>query len=201
MDLESLKRASSRAGFAFDRFTQRWSPGENIDWTRPDNDEAFEEWFAGSRVVDRRGRPLTVYHGTHSWFCRFREGRAGGIYFSPYREAALRYGPPLHAFLSFRKILDTINVRRHANLLIHIFNELGGWSFNEEEVESRGGNPYYDDELDYLDQLFDSGFIADQLLTMGYEGILFNTAGYLQRPFPVYVALDPARVWIVRRER
>lgn len=30
-------------------------------------DKAFENWFAGSKVVDEHGAPLVVYHGGSSW--------------------------------------------------------------------------------------------------------------------------------------
>ena len=46
----------------------------------------FDQWFAGSKVVDARGLPLVVYHGTareNPDFRPARGGRLGGIYFAP----------------------------------------------------------------------------------------------------------------------
>jgi hypothetical protein len=37
---------------------------------------AFKAWFAGSKVVDDKGRPLRVYHGTVGNFDTFDQGRA-----------------------------------------------------------------------------------------------------------------------------
>ena len=42
------------------------------------NTPEFKRWFGDSKVVDGRGRPLVVYHGTYTDFSKFR----GGGYFS-----------------------------------------------------------------------------------------------------------------------
>lgn len=62
---------------------------------------AFWRWFADSQVVDERGRPLVMYHGTAAEFDAF-EPSAGdgnvlrGVYFTPDREEALSdYGDRL----------------------------------------------------------------------------------------------------------
>lgn len=49
--------------------------------TSPGRVKAFDRWFAGSRVVNCRGGPLVVYHGTGDDFSIFRE-RGSGIWFS-----------------------------------------------------------------------------------------------------------------------
>ncbi len=52
---------------------------------------AFQRWFGHSRVVDKRGRPLVVYHGsTKGGFTKFRRGGAG-IYFTDCRGVATTY--------------------------------------------------------------------------------------------------------------
>jgi hypothetical protein len=52
---------------------------------------AFQRWFGHSRVVDKRGRPLIVYHGsTKGGFTKFRRGGAG-IYFTDCRGVATTY--------------------------------------------------------------------------------------------------------------
>jgi len=50
---------------------------------------AFQAWFKGSKVVDSRGKPLVVYHGTTADFERFDRSRANpesdfgaGFYFT-----------------------------------------------------------------------------------------------------------------------
>jgi hypothetical protein len=66
----------------------------------PDTD-AFRRWFAGSKVVDSRGRPLVVYHGTAAVFDTFESSQHGtvtdagtlgsGFYFTSLRDAAESY--------------------------------------------------------------------------------------------------------------
>lgn len=52
--------------------------------------EAFKRWFKDSKVVDADGKPLVVYHGTHSSFTEFKPNDAlgGGMFFSPSPEEA-----------------------------------------------------------------------------------------------------------------
>lgn len=53
---------------------------------------AFIDWFGDSKVVDGRGRPRLVYHGTDKRFKTFKVGRSGsfgsGIYFTSNKQSA-----------------------------------------------------------------------------------------------------------------
>lgn len=60
----------------------------------------FKSWFRASKVVDKFGHPLAVYHGTNAGFSAFAPSRLGardpgffgtGFYFTPDREAATEY--------------------------------------------------------------------------------------------------------------
>ena len=57
----------------------------------------FKQWFGDSKVVDKDGKPLVVYHGTKSDFTTFNRGKAGAsdpglvgkaFYFTPSGEQA-----------------------------------------------------------------------------------------------------------------
>lgn len=57
---------------------------------------AFRKWFGDSKVVDRRGQPLVVYHGTdHGGFFEFDFNEVGegqwGFYFTDSRQMAFTY--------------------------------------------------------------------------------------------------------------
>lgn len=56
---------------------------------------AFRKWFGGSKVVDEKGEPLVVYHGTQSNISEFTPSRGGeygsGIYFSDDSASAAKY--------------------------------------------------------------------------------------------------------------
>ena len=61
--------------------------GEIINESREEN---FKRWFNGSKVVDFRGKPLVVYHGTGADFSNFGLGR-GAIYFTDDSSVASLY--------------------------------------------------------------------------------------------------------------
>ena len=50
----------------------------------PPDTQAFKRWFGASKVVDRQGKPLVCYHGTHQNFTAFDNsvGHTGLIFFS-----------------------------------------------------------------------------------------------------------------------
>lgn len=64
--------------------------------------DAFKNWFDGSKVVDKNGEPLVVYHGTDITFEEFESKKAGmgndsgmrgrGFYFSPNEKTSSSYG-------------------------------------------------------------------------------------------------------------
>ena len=66
--------------------------------------ENFEDWFKGSKVVDEKGEPLVVYHGTKDAFTEFDPSRAGqanyvsdeadrvGLHFTTNKDDARAYG-------------------------------------------------------------------------------------------------------------
>lgn len=53
----------------------------------------FRAWFGNSKIVDRHGKPLVVYHGTSARFDRLevRSVQDTGIYFTPDPEYASGY--------------------------------------------------------------------------------------------------------------
>jgi hypothetical protein len=62
----------------------------------------FQQWFGASKVVDDAGRPLVVYHGTHSKFSTFdlaklgsstgAKSAKGGFFFTSNKGLAESYG-------------------------------------------------------------------------------------------------------------
>ncbi len=64
------------------------------------NTPEFKSWFLNSKIVDKNGKPLIVYHGTHRDFTQFQVGAemasdggfyGRGVYFSPNPEMAGDY--------------------------------------------------------------------------------------------------------------
>lgn len=73
--------------------------GEKLDQS-PVESDAFKNWFGGSRVVDEKGAPLRVFHGTKADFSTFDIRKAGasddglagkGFYFTYNPEEASGY--------------------------------------------------------------------------------------------------------------
>lgn len=75
----------------------------------------FKSWFKGSKVVDEKGEPLVVYHGTNKKFTEFKpdhmswESRmsqqGAGFYFADYEGSARGYGKTMPVYLSIKNPL------------------------------------------------------------------------------------------------
>lgn len=56
----------------------------------------FKKWFGKSKVVDDKGKPLIVYHGTNKKFNTFKKSKYGamgsGIYLTTHKEVAEMHG-------------------------------------------------------------------------------------------------------------
>lgn len=107
-ELDMIRQAVNEEGFQFETVTDfldaldRSSRGEGVYGNRggeeqvttfslaaPVKSKAFKAWFGKSKVVDAKGKPLVVYHGTPGDFSVFQRERANpesdfgaGFYFS-----------------------------------------------------------------------------------------------------------------------
>jgi hypothetical protein len=113
----------------------------------------FWNWFNGSKVVDERGRPLVMYHGTSKNFEVFNDtnlknGWLGqGIYFTTNRKFALENGRKLKS--TYLKIVNPFVVN--------------GQSPSDVMFEIKKLYPEADD--------FN---LADILKQKGHDGVYFN---------------------------
>lgn len=74
VDPKTATRKQIRA--ALDEYSQQ---EEAAGYEQADtSSEAFKRWFGDSKVVDAKGRPLVVYHGTPADFEAFDKDRVGG---------------------------------------------------------------------------------------------------------------------------
>jgi hypothetical protein len=55
---------------------------------------AFKDWFSGSKIVDKKGNPRIVYHGTYADFTEFNTGRGDMIFFGD-KSVAGQFGKKL----------------------------------------------------------------------------------------------------------
>jgi hypothetical protein len=73
----------------------------------------FQKWFEGSKVVDEKGQPMVVYHGTRATFDSFQtSGRTNdlGVYVTPSRDFAESFakddGKVLELYARAQKVID-----------------------------------------------------------------------------------------------
>lgn len=153
----------------------------------------FKRWFAGSQVVDEKGRPLMVYHGTGTEISTFEPGRAGAIYFTPRKAHAEGYGPVVHdVYLRIRKLADLTDPRSDAyRLAVKVFNESDGWSWNDDAMEGRR-HPRFDPKKDLTWEIFDSpeNNVDAALLQAGYDGVKLQEYG----GDVSYAVFDPTQI-------
>ncbi len=77
---------------------------------------AFYKWFCDSKVVDEKGRPLVVYHGTNAEFDTFDKSKqkrgfyGQGFYFSNDEETTWHYGKnTIPVYLSIKKPIEGVS--------------------------------------------------------------------------------------------
>ena len=107
------------------------------------NNPNFKEWFGDSKVVDEKGNPLVVYHGTDKEFNIFDESYTAfntdnqgflgrGFYFTTRKEDASQYGNIIKPFyLKADKVLDlrSISYEELSQLLPNLIMKDGiSWS-------------------------------------------------------------------------
>ena len=171
-------------------------------WNRnpnPENEDmAFSIRLGDSTVVDDNGKPLVVYHGTHSVFDTFKPGRAGAMYFSPREDHAKGYGNNVvKAYLRISKLADLTDPNSDAyKLMVKTFNENGGYADNdyvqEQIANGERKDALFDPALDYTWEIFDlpEGGVSQALRDAGYDGVkLEEYGGNIS-----YAVFDPTQI-------
>lgn len=153
----------------------------------------FEQWFRGSKIVDKDGKPLKLYHGTDKYFTSFRlskEGALGkGIYLTPSTERASGYSTdsafgekirggmviPLYA-----SIKNPLVVSEDRNLSVDALVALG--------IDRKKALQMVEKAFEQKGNLF--GQIFNKAISQGYDGIVVYRGNELWE----VVAFDPTQV-------
>lgn len=134
----------------------------------------FYEWFGDSKVVDKQGKPLVVYHGTKAKFDEFNlgfenEGRmlGNGVYLTNSVDKANNYGNILmKPYVSLQNPLN-INSENALKILAKEFKlakkDVQGWF-----------NYYSGDIRATLNRLFREYDLTNKAKEKGYDGIIYN---------------------------
>lgn len=170
----------------------------SADTTSP----AFKAWFGDSKVVDKKGAPRVMYHGTGKTFTEF--GPAS--FFTDDRESAEWYsenrsddgvGRIEEVYLSVQNPLDArtkegamefIALARRAGAEITFTDSQYGWTFETDEI---GKHSPYDGTN--LNDLIYSPRIREQMKKEGYDGLLaYDQLG--RDEIEIFVPLDPTQI-------
>lgn len=126
----------------------------------------FMEWFGDSVVVDERGRPLKVYHGSPNADISSlsKQDTAFGFFFSPDEMTAEYYtggdGKVYHAYLKIENLLDlTDEAVRH-----RAFDEVFGGGETVRMVQDRYGEMGEVDKEDLMNALVEIHTYHPELL-------------------------------------
>jgi hypothetical protein len=151
---------------------------------------AFQAWFKGSRVVDAKGRPLQVYHGSDATFHVFEEGHDNGwsvprqgFYFTDDLEMASEFGEAKGYYLALRNPAD---LRGNADHLRQIVEAL-----DEEEQKAYAGQSLY--LLCCRGKLQTEAFLA-AAKRAGFDGLIIDDRLGNARGFDSYIAFESTQI-------
>jgi len=119
--------------------------------------QAFERWFAGSKVVDARGRPLVMYHGTSRDFDAFSIAEGDGAYFTSAADYAEEYAN-VRAAAAVPQSMDETQPVGARLMPVHLALK------NPLEVDPA--------DREALERYTDRGFDRRELIAKGYDGIV-----------------------------
>lgn len=163
---------------------------------------APDEWFGASKVIDEKGEPLTVYHGTTHNVEEFRhginktdEGYLGkGFYFSDPKTANIYAGSPI-----LNKYGEPYNPKSAqlpgGNVMPVHLKMQNPLEVNAEFKPRKNGPPIeIDREITVkkalgLDKSATSQDITDTAKKLGYDGVIYDKDGTKE-----YAVFDPANI-------
>lgn len=90
--------------------TMREYLNEQKDINNDLNDD-FLSWFGNSKVVDKNGNPLVVYHGTNTKFDSFRTGEKQYVYFTSDINLANKYATHRSKKINGEKIIYNVYIK------------------------------------------------------------------------------------------
>jgi GNAT superfamily N-acetyltransferase len=142
-------------------------------------EDDFDRWFAGSKAVNEKGDPLTVYHGTDADFENFELGKQNkktftpvqGLFFTNRRSEAAGYGSRvIEANLSIKNPAS----REQVVEAMHKANEGVAWKDK------------------------DPAKATQYLIDRGFDGAIYQEDGGMGA---MYIAFDPKQVRQIKNKK
>ena len=156
----------------------------------------FKKWFGNSKVVDRFGNPISVFHGTENNFKIFKNlgksrqiGANVGFFFTDSKNMAKKYADDKRVMEVYLSLQNPLIVE--PNSVIEIFNE---------EIEIT-------DTFDFFTQLDTKKSeqeIKEELLKQGYDGIILRNTNVdtrsIEEVHDVYIAFENTQIKSVNNQ-
>jgi hypothetical protein len=167
---------------------------------------AFRRWFGDSKVVDERGEPLVVYHGTTDMsFDAFDAASSGLIFFTDSPEVAGTYAEQYYAPSPTRPTWRGIipAYLRIQNPLVMDgrrtrYDKLTVRNVRSDQQDSFIAKHYSKTaNLDYPEQL---GWFANRAYSLGYDGVIARDVMDSRNPTldatpsTIYVVFSPKQI-------
>ena len=178
------------------------------------NNQNFQQWFGQSKVVDRSGKPLKVYHGTQADFDKF-ESSSGLIYFSrtpkyasafatnPNIKGAVMSSPKsvMPVYLSIQKPLDLTEFKTDIVSRYEFGGKLDdlGIEINSDDLKDYPmGFNIGEDVKVWQWLLFNSKYLLPVIKSTGFDGIFMyenaDTGNGREIKDIAYVVFDSTQV-------
>lgn len=147
------------------------------------NSPEFKKWFAGSKVVDKNGKPLVVYHGTNEPFTEMDKFAGDYLFFSENKAFAKGFGKTtMPVYLSAKKLFDYKDPASIEEVRPWVKKHIGRYNDPFSEDEMWKGNTlksimesYHDGvNFAFIEQV--DGFI-DELKRLGFDGFTTDEGG------------------------
>jgi hypothetical protein len=147
------------------------------------NTEAFRKWFGESKVVDEKGDPLVVYHGTEEDFDTFERTEDIGFHFGTRHVANARIGASSNAVRETLRDGGPFDYQEGRNVIpayLKIENplrlpDLNDWTPDHViDALVERGIVSADDELDGIEVTRER--VRDWLAVKGYDGIVYRNS-------------------------
>lgn len=183
----------------FIKTTIREYLNEQQDINNDLNDD-FLDWFDDSKVVDKNGNPLVVYHGTNTKFDSFRTGEKQYVYFTSDTNLADKYATHRSKKINGEKIIYNVYLKIVNPLIID--GNFESWDY----ISTKGIENSKEAVKDLLKRGVDritTTMTPDIAIKYGFDGViiknLYDGVGYGKDGdlSTVYVVLKSNQIKII----
>ena len=158
---------------------------------------AEPQWSNDAIVVDKKNKPLVVYHGTNAEFDAFKTGAHSsieqsrlGAYFTTDERVAGHYGGKVSAYhLAFNKLFDIAGMDSLTTI-----DKMPVSDLLKRELRSAFRNADLNQQYGMLESLVGRG-LRQSLEAAGYDGVMYTEA-YADS----YIAFHPGQIKAVPKE-